>query len=171
MLWTDTHLHDLVREKLGDARLVVVSNREPYSHVFSGAEVRCEQPASGMVSALDPVLRACRGLWVAHGSGSADRVVVDQHDRVTVPPDNPQYTLKRVWLSKEEEAGYYYGFANEALWPLCHVVFARPRFVLSDWEAYVRVNAKFATAILREIQHDPAACGFRTITSPCSRAC
>ncbi|NOT57215.1 MAG: trehalose-6-phosphate synthase [Deltaproteobacteria bacterium] len=156
MLWNDTLLHDLVREKLGDARLVVVSNRQPYSHVFSGAEVRCERPASGMVSALDPVLRACRGLWVAHGSGSADRVAVDQHDRVTVPPDNPQYTLKRVWLTKEEEAGYYYGFANEALWPLCHVVFARPRFLLSDWDAYVRVNAKFATAILREIQHDPA---------------
>jgi len=156
MVWTDTSLHDLVREKLGDARLVVVSNREPYSHVFSGAEVRCERPASGMVSALDPVLRACSGLWVAHGSGSADRVVVDRHDRVTVPPDNPQYTLKRVWLTREEEAGYYYGFANEALWPLCHVVFARPRFTLADWEKYTLVNAKFAKAILSEIQHAPA---------------
>jgi len=125
-------------------------------HMFIGAEVRCEQPASGMVSALDPVLRACNGLWVAHGSGSADRLTVDRDDRVAVPPDNPQYTLKRVWLTKEEEAGYYYGFANDALWPLCHVVFARPRFVLSDWEAYVRVNAKFAQAILNEIQQEPA---------------
>jgi trehalose 6-phosphate synthase len=156
MLWTDTFLHDMVREKLGDARLVVVANREPYSHVFTGAEVQCERPASGMVSALDPVLRACRGLWVAHGSGNADRLAVDRYDRVAVPPDNPQYTLKRVWLTKEEEAGYYYGFANDALWPLCHVVFARPRFVLSDWEAYVRVNTKFAQAILSDIQQEPA---------------
>jgi trehalose 6-phosphate synthase len=109
-----------------------------------------------MVSALDPVLRACSGLWVAHGNGSADRLAVDQYDRVAVPPDNPQYTLKRVWLTKEEEAGYYYGFANDALWPLCHVVFARPRFVLSDWEAYVQVNAKFAQAILSEVHDEPA---------------
>lgn len=156
MLWTATSLHDLVRQKLGDARLVVVANREPYSHVFSGSEVQCERPASGMVSALDPVLRACSGLWVAHGSGSADRLAVDRYDCVAVPPDNPQYTLKRVWLTKEEEAGYYYGFANDALWPLCHVVFARPRFRLSDWEAYVQVNAKFAHAILNEIPDKPA---------------
>jgi len=156
MLWTDTSLHDMVRTKLGAARLIVVANREPYSHVFTGAEVQCERPASGMVSALDPVLRACSGLWVAHGSGSADRLAVDQYDRVAVPPDNPQYTLKRVWLTKEEEAGYYYGFANDALWPLCHVVFARPRFVLSDWEAYVQVNTKFAQALLNEIHDEPA---------------
>jgi alpha,alpha-trehalose-phosphate synthase [UDP-forming] len=156
MLWTDTFLHGMVREKLGNARLVVVSNREPYSHLIAGATVQWQQPASGMVSALDPVLRACSGLWVAHGSGAADRLVVDRQDRVTVPPDNPQYTLKRVWLTKEEEAGYYYGFSNDALWPLCHVVFARPRFTLADWEMYTRVNAKFAEAILNEIRHDPA---------------
>jgi trehalose 6-phosphate synthase len=133
MIWTDTLLQDTVREKLGNRRLVVVSNREPYLHLYAGEQVVCERPASGMVSGLDPVLRACGGLWVAHGSGAADRLVVDALDRVSVPPGNPHYTLKRVWLTKEEEAGYYYGFANEALWPLCHVVFTRPRFALTDW--------------------------------------
>jgi len=156
MSWTDTLLQDVVREKLGNFRLVVVSNREPYLHVYAGERVVCERPASGMASALDPVLRACGGLWVAHGSGAADQLMVDPHDRVPVPPEDPRYTLKRVWLTEEEEAGYYYGFANEALWPLCHVVFARPRFDLSDWMFYQQVNEKFARAVLSEIQDDPA---------------
>ncbi len=156
MLWTDTLLQETAREKLGDFRLVVVSNREPYMHVYAGERVVCERPASGMASALDPVLRACGGLWVAHGGGAADRLTVDAHDRVPVPPENPRYTLKRVWLTKEEEAGYYYGFANEALWPLCHVVFTRPRFDLADWTSYRRVNEKFAQAVLAEIQDEPA---------------
>jgi trehalose 6-phosphate synthase len=109
-----------------------------------------------MVSGLDPVLRACGGLWVAHGSGAADRLAIDAADRLPVPPDNPRYTLKRVWLSKDEEAGYYYGFANEMLWPLCHIVFTRPRFELGDWTTYVQVNEKFAQAILAEIRGEPA---------------
>ncbi len=156
MIWTNTLLQDTVQEKFGSLRLVVVSNREPYMHVYAGQRVLCERPASGMASGLDPVLRACGGLWVAHGGGAADRLVVDAYDRVLVPPDNPRYTLKRVWLTKEEEAGYYYGFANEALWPLCHVVFTRPRFEQVDWLAYARVNEKFAQAILAEIQGEPA---------------
>lgn len=156
MLWTDTLLQETVRDKLAGLRLVVVSNREPYVHVHARDRVVCERPASGMVSALDPVLRACGGLWVAHGSGTADRLVVDTRDCLPVPPEAPQYTLKRVWLSKREEIGYYYGFANEALWPLCHVVFARPRFDLADWTTYTRVNEKFAQAILAEIQDEPA---------------
>ena len=152
MLWTDTLLQNTVREKFGSLRLVVVSNREPYMHFYAGGQVVCERPASGMVSGLDPVVRACGGLWVAHGSGTADRLVVDAQGRVPVPPENPRYTLKRVWLTKEEEAGYYYGFANEVLWPLCHIVFTRPRFDLADWTAYTRVNEKFAQAILSELQ-------------------
>jgi trehalose 6-phosphate synthase len=156
MLWTDTVLQETVHEKLHGLRLVVVSNREPYMHTYAGEEVVCERPASGMVSALDPVLRACGGLWVAHGSGTADRLVVDAHGRMPVPPEDPRYMLKRVWLTKEEEAGYYYGFANEALWPLCHVVFTRPRFDITDWTTYTQVNEKFARAILAEIQSDPA---------------
>jgi trehalose 6-phosphate synthase len=156
MLWTATFLQETVRDKFGGLRLVVVSNREPYAHLYAREQVICERPASGMASALDPVLRACGGLWVAHGSGAADHLVVDAHGRLPVPPGNPRYTLKRVWLTKEEEAGYYYGFANEALWPLCHVVFTRPRFDLADWTTYRQVNEKFAQAILAEIQGEPA---------------
>ena len=154
--WTAALLQKTIREKLQGCRLVVVSNREPYLHEYGRDRVVCERPASGMVSAIDPVLQACGGLWVAHGSGSADRLVVDEQDRLAVPPEAPRYTLKRVWLLRQEEQGYYYGFANEGLWPLCHVVFARPRFDLSDWVAYVDVNQKFADAILAEIQDEPA---------------
>ena len=154
--WTATLLQKTIREKLQGRRLVVVSNREPYMHEYEKDLLICERPASGMVSAIDPVLQACGGLWVAHGSGSADRLAVDEQDRIAVPPKSPRYTLKRVWLSKQEEQGYYYGFANEGLWPLCHVVFARPRFDLGDWTTYVSVNQKFADAILAEIQDTPA---------------
>lgn len=156
MLWTDTRLQEFVQEKFRDTRLVIVSNREPYLHVATTKGIRCERPASGMVSALDPVLQACGGLWVAHGSGNADRRMVDAKDRVRVPPEHPSYTIKRVWLTEEEEAGYYYGLSNEALWPLCHIVFTQPRFELADWRAYCRVNEKFALAILAEIQNEPA---------------
>ena len=154
--WSATLLQKTIREKLQGRRLVVVSNREPYMHEYRKDTVVCERPASGMVSAIDPVLQACGGLWVAHGSGSADRLFVDAEDCLAVPPENPRYVLKRVWLSKQEEQGYYYGFANEGLWPLCHVVFARPRFDLTDWTAYAQANQKFADAILAEIQDEPA---------------
>lgn len=154
--WSAPLLQKTIQEKLQGRRLVVVSNREPYMHEYARDLVVCERPASGMVSAIDPVLQACGGVWVAHGSGAADRVVVDAHDRIAVPPEAPRYTLKRVWLTKQEELGYYYGFANEGLWPLCHVVFARPRFDLNDWEAYVQVNKKFADAILAEVGDTPA---------------
>src|SRR5207249_4709915 len=129
--WTAERLSVHVRSKLGDSRLFVLSNREPYSHVREGKSVEAVIPASGLVSALQPVLRACDGTWVAHGSGDADRETVDQHDRLRVPPEEPRYTLRRVWLTKEEEEGYYYGFANEGLWPLCHIAHTRPIFRLS----------------------------------------
>ncbi len=155
-MWTETVLQNVIREQLSDRRLVVVSNREPYLHRYEKGALICERPASGMASALDPVLRACGDVWVAHGSGAADPLVVDASDRVLVPPEDPRYTLRRVWLTKEEEAGYYYGVANDALWPLCHVVFARPRFSLADWNMYVRVNEKFAQAVLEEIDGEAA---------------
>jgi trehalose 6-phosphate synthase len=109
-------------------------------------------PPSGLVTALEPVLRACDGVWVAHGSGSEDAKNVDEHDRLRVPPGDPRYTLRRVWLSNEEEAGYYDGFANEGLWPLCHIAHTRPIFRASDWECYQRVNEKFAAALLEEMK-------------------
>ncbi|MCI0461513.1 MAG: trehalose-6-phosphate synthase [Gemmataceae bacterium] len=151
MVWTRERLQDVARTRLGGAKLVVVANREPFSHVHDGEDIRCTRPASGLTTALDPVLQACGGVWVAHGSGDADRDVADERGRVAVPPENPTYTLRRVWLSKAEEEGYYYGFANEALWPLCHIAYTRPRFDASDWEQYRRVNQKFADAVLDEI--------------------
>ena len=119
----------------------MVSNREPVSHVRQGRVIVEQQPASGLVTALEPIMLACGGVWVAHGSGSADREV---GERIGLPTRDPLYTLRRVWLTEEEEAGYYYGFANEGLWPLCHIAHVRPTFRSSDWEQYVNVNRRFA---------------------------
>ncbi|MBV9179773.1 MAG: trehalose-6-phosphate synthase [Acidobacteria bacterium] len=149
--WTSDRLAVHVRSKLGNSRLLIVSNREPYSHVRSGKSIECVVPASGLVTALEPVLRACDGTWIAHGSGDADRDTVDSHDRLPVPPEEPKYTLRRVWLTKEEEEGYYYGFANEGLWPLCHIAHTRPIFRAADWQHYREANIKFARAVLEEM--------------------
>ncbi|MBI2831064.1 MAG: trehalose-6-phosphate synthase [Chloroflexi bacterium] len=130
---------------------IVVSNREPYSHVYSARKIVWEVPASGLTVALDPVMRACGGTWIAHGSGDADAEVVDKDNKVGVPPNEPRYSLKRIWLSKKEEEGYYYGFSNQALWPLCHIVYTRPVFNESDWNTYKQVNELFARAVLEEV--------------------
>jgi alpha,alpha-trehalose-phosphate synthase [UDP-forming] len=151
-IWTADRLAVRVRDRLQDAQLFVVSNREPYSHVRRGKSVEVKVPPSGLVTALEPVLRACGGTWVAHGSGDADLETVDAHGRLAVPPDDPHYTLRRVWLSKEEEEGYYYGFANEGLWPLCHIAHTRPLFRASDWKHYQDVNRKFANALVEEMK-------------------
>jgi len=156
MPWTRERLEQAVCERLDGARLIVVANREPYIHTFDGDDIRWTTPASGLTSALDPVMRACGGTWVAHASGDADRAASDPRGCVRVPPDRPAYTLKRVWLSKEEEQGYYYGFANEALWPLCHVAYTRPRFDARDWLQYRAVNRRFAKAVLEEVREAPA---------------
>ena len=150
--WTAERLAVHIRERFGASRIFVLSNREPYMHVLQGRETVCMVPPSGLVTALEPVLRACDGVWVAHGSGSEDAQNVDEHDRLRVPPGDPRYTLRRVWLSSEEEAGYYDGFANEGLWPLCHIAHIRPIFRASDWECYQRVNEKFAAALLEEMK-------------------
>lgn len=150
-MWNRDTLQELVRSKLSGYVFIVVSNREPYIHNFAGDKIDCIVPASGLTVALDPVMRACGGTWVAHGSGSADREVVDDKNCVSVPPDKPSYTLKRVWLSDEEVDRYYLGFSNEALWPLCHIVYQRPRFDVDDWNTYKRVNKLFADAVLEEI--------------------
>lgn len=150
--WTAQRLQELVKDSLQQQALVVVSNREPYIHVKEGREITVQVPASGMVTALEPVMRACGGLWIAAGTGSADKLVVDSQDKVRVPPDEPRYTLKRVWLNPKEETGYYYGLANEGLWPLMHVAHVRPIFRREDWEEYKRVNGKFARTVLREIR-------------------
>jgi len=155
-VWTKDSLCELVREKLSDYKFIVVSNREPYIHSFSGRKVVCQIPPSGLTAALDPVMQACGGVWIAHGSGDADREVVNKDNKVAVPPDEPRYFLRRVWLSKEEEDGYYNGFSNEAFWPLCHIVYTRPVFDESDWNTYKKVNEIFAQNVLNEVGNDKA---------------
>jgi len=154
-MWTRENLLELIHTKLRDYRFILVSHREPYIHRFVNGEVECEQPASGLTVALDPILRACGGVWIANGSGDADRSVVDGNDHVMVPPEDPSYTLRRVWLNKAQEDGHYYGLSNQGLWPLCHMVFTRPSFLPEDWESYREVNEKFADAVLEEAGDAP----------------
>jgi alpha,alpha-trehalose-phosphate synthase [UDP-forming] len=150
--WTAERLRVSLRSKLHDKPLFVVSNREPYIHMLGAKEIETIVPASGVVTALEPVLLACDGTWIAHGSGTADKQMVDEHDHLRVPPDHPSYTLRRVWLSAEEEKGYYQGFANEGLWPLCHIAHTRPTFRPEDWAHYQAANRKFADAVLQEME-------------------
>jgi trehalose 6-phosphate synthase len=148
--WSPQTLHDLLNTTLSEAQIIIVSNREPYIHNRGENGIELQTPASGLVSALEPVMRACGGTWIAHGSGSADQETVDANDRLQVPPSAPSYTLRRVWVTEEEQNGYYYGFANEGLWPLCHVAFVRPTFREEDWRHYQRINARFAEAVVSE---------------------
>lgn len=165
---TAAELVSVLGPRLSRTKLIVVANREPYIHVkretvprrglrswlgrrVGGNALSWMRPASGLVTALDPIMRACGGTWIAHGSGSGDREAADERGRVAVPPDDPSYTLRRVWLTQEEEEGYYYGLANNALWPLCHIAYARPEFDNRDWEQYRRVNQRFANTVIDEI--------------------
>ncbi len=148
----------LVRERFGSRKIVVVSNREPVVHERRADEgARVIHPASGMTTALVPVLEACGGAWVAHGSGTADFDVVDRSDGLTWTTDGGSYRLRRVRLPREVEAGYYYGLANEGIWPLCHIAYTAPMFRHRDWEMYRRANRAFADAVLEEVGHEPAA--------------
>lgn len=152
--WSPKTLHQLLKEELPGAEVLVVSNREPYIHNRVNDEITLQTPASGLVAALEPVMRACGGTWIAHGSGSADRDAVDGKDRLRVPPVDPTYSLRRVWLTDEEQEGYYYGLSNEGLWPLCHIAFVRPTFRKSDWAYYVMINERFAEAVVAEAATD-----------------
>ncbi len=151
-VWTAERLRISLQSKLKGKPLFVVSNREPYMHVKGERGPEALVPASGLVTALEPVLVATDGTWVAHGSGNADRETVDGSDRLRVPPDLPSYTLRRVWLTQEEVKGYYEGFANEGLWPLCHIAHTRPTFRPEDWRQYQQANRRFADAVLQEME-------------------
>ncbi len=153
--WNPDRLKQALGRQLQGERVVIVANREPYIHerAQSGKPV-VRHPASGLVTALEPVMRACSGVWIAHGSGSADRETADRYGRIEVPPGEESYTLRRVWLTHEEERGYYYRFANEGLWPLCHMAYTRPAFRLDDWECYRAVNRKFADAVCAEVDSE-----------------
>lgn len=153
--WTAERLKEFTKDILKGKQIVVVSNREPYIHTKQGNKITYFQPASGMVTAIEPILKACGGLWIAHGAGDADKLTVDKKDSLAVPPDDPKYYLKRVWLTPEEEKGYYNGFSNEGLWPLCHMAHTRPIFRKEDWEQYRIVNGKFAKSLLEEIKDVP----------------
>ncbi|MBI4166575.1 MAG: trehalose-6-phosphate synthase [Acidobacteria bacterium] len=150
-LWTPERLRVHVQNKLKGSPLIVVSNREPYMHVRRGKSTEVVVPASGLVTALEPILRACDGTWIAHGGGDADREMADEKARLRVPPEDPHYTLRRIWITKEEEEGFYFGFSNEGLWPLCHIAHTRPIFRSGDWEHYQGVNQRFASAVLEEM--------------------
>jgi len=152
--WSPDRLRSLLRTHLRGDEIIVVSNREPYIHESTPDGIIVKRPASGLVTAVEPVMRACSGTWIAHGSGSADAQTVDAHDRVLAPPGRGEYTLRRIWLSQDEEQGYYYGFANEGLWPLCHVAHVRPVFREQDWQAYREVNQRFADAVVAEARSE-----------------
>jgi trehalose 6-phosphate synthase len=153
--WTPQRLKRTLTKQLHGERILIMANREPYIHTRApDGTISVLHPASGLVTALEPVMRACSGVWVAHGSGSADRETADGEGRIRVPPGEESYQVRRVWLSREEEQGYYYGFANEGLWPLCHVAHTRPVFRRDDWNHYKSVNQRFADAVCAEAQGD-----------------
>ncbi|KQC06034.1 MAG: alpha,alpha-trehalose-phosphate synthase [Smithella sp. SDB] len=152
--WNPDKLRELLYKQLAGEQILVVSNREPYIHMRGKEGIEINRPASGLVTAVEPVMKACSGTWIAHGGGTADREVVDKNDHVYIPPEHPKYTLRRIWLSREEEKGYYYGFANEGLWPLCHIAHVRPIFRTSDWKHYVTINQRFADAVAKEANRE-----------------
>lgn len=153
--WTPERLQQLVLSAAG-GQVIVVSCREPYSHDYTDTGVQVTSPASGLVTALEPVVRACGGTWIAHASGSADAAFVDAEGVCQVPPQNPAYLLRRVWLEDEEKRRFLDGFANESVWPMCHRCDVEPTFRASDWRHYRRVNERFADAVLQAAtQPDP----------------
>jgi len=167
--WNKDSLYRITREKLGKNLFIVVSNREPYVHAYtkpddkskSERSIKSTHPVGGLVEALDPVMRAAGGTWVAWGSGDADfdASIIGKDNRIAVPPppDEAKYTLKRVKLSEDDVDGFYLGFANESLWPLCHVTFTPPEYNEEWWNTYKKVNHLFADAVSGEIGNRKAA--------------
>ena len=155
--WTREKLRRLVHREIGDYKLIVVSNRQPYVHDLIGGELSYASPAGGLTTAIDPLMQECGGTWVAYGGGRGDWLAVDAKNRIQVPPDDPAYTLRLVWLTEQEQQGYYYGFSNEGLWPLCHNAFIEPTFQTPDWETYHTVNSVFVRQVLDEVDGQPAA--------------
>jgi len=153
-IWTPERLKVEMENLLQNRKMIVVSNREPYMHIHDGKDIKCIVPASGMITAMEPILKACSGLWIASGTGDADRETVNKYNKVEVPPEEPKYTLRRLWLTKEDERHFYYGFSNEGLWPLCHIAHTRPIFRNDDWKYYKKVNEDFAKVILEETRDE-----------------
>lgn len=150
-MWTKKQLKETIESKLTDYLLVVASNRQPYGHTLRGGKIVCQREPGGLVTALDPVMQTSQGIWVAAGGSEYDRISVDKTGKVQLPPGNPSYVLRRIFLSKEQRDSYYYGYSNEGLWPLCHIAYTRPTFFAPDWESYCKVNRIFAEAVSEEI--------------------
>ncbi len=136
---------------MSDYLLVIASNRQPYSHQFKAGKIVCQRQPGGLVTALNPVMETAQGTWIAVGTSPYDRTTVDADGKVMLPPQKPCYALRRIFLSKQEVDSYYYGYSNEGLWPLSHIAYTRPIFFESEWQAYQKVNQKFAETILEEI--------------------
>lgn len=151
--WTAERLKEFIKAQLKDRPIYALSNGEPYVNTRVKNVIEWKTPVGGVITAIEPVMAACGGTWIAQGSGSADKDVADANGKLAVPPDEPAYTLKRIWLSPGEIKGYYNGFSNEALWPLCHMAHVRPEFRKEDWTQYRKVNGTFAKALLDEIRH------------------
>lgn len=150
--WTGDRLHVFAEQLLKERSLIIVANAEPYTHTREGKDITYFTAASGVNTALDPMMQACSGTWIAYGPSEEDKLVVDSENRIRVPPNDPKYTLRRVWLSPKEWQGYYAGFSTEGLWALFHNAHNRPIFRKEDWQEYKKVNEKFAEAVLAEIK-------------------
>lgn len=153
---TPRTLRELIDKDLRGAKFIAVSNREPYIHNRNHGTITCSRPAGGLTAAMDPIMRASGGVWIAHGSGTADAETADPSGRISVPPESPAYTLRRVLMDDQLHREFYEGLANQGLWPLCHVAFTRPIFRPRDWNSYKRANQIFADAVLEEADGGPA---------------
>ncbi|MBD3427125.1 MAG: trehalose-6-phosphate synthase [Candidatus Omnitrophica bacterium] len=139
-----------IKNALAGRKLIIASNREPYVHEKRGGGIECSKTVSGLSIALDPVMRAVGGTWIAWGAGDADRRTVDENNIVKVPPGSEEYSLKRLWYTDEERDDFYYGYSNQALWPLCHIAYEKPLFLKKHWAAYKKINKRFADAVIEE---------------------
>jgi trehalose-6-phosphate synthase len=146
--WDAVRLRAWLARFYAGESVVALANREPWQHDRDGdGGVVVTRAGGGLVTALEPLIQACGGTWVAHGGGTADRLTVDRRDGLSVPPAKPRYRLRRVWLDAGEARRYYAGFSNEALWPHCHRAHVQPVFRRDDFSTYAAVNARFADAV------------------------
>ena len=146
---------DRQTQTTSDTKLIVVSNRQPYSHARTDSGIDVDRPTGGLTEGLDPAMREVGGTWVAWGDGDADADVVDGNDCVPVPPGEESYTLKRIWLSEEDVDRYYYGLSNRVLWPLCHSFPGTIEYDAADWDRYQQVNEQFADAVIAAAANAP----------------
>jgi trehalose-6-phosphate synthase len=151
MAWKKQTIEKLTSERMRDHQLIIVSSAEPYTHAYHKDKITVTRGSGGIITAMEPIIKANGGLWIAYGRGPADKEMVNEEDKLKLPPGRNQYTLKRLWISKKNLVGWYYGLCNEALWPLCHSVFERPTFRQTDWDMYVAVNQQYADAVLKEV--------------------